>query len=132
MIYLMTGLKTIFGNLLAVDMDKQTGQPIDLQKAEKVGVIPPEPGDMVPKEIKEFEHQENMQNAKLGWVGKIWGARGEKPGNVSAIMALLLVIYLGILIFKFPKSPVFNDVFAGITSIVTLILGYLFGSSDKN
>ena len=42
------------------------------------------------------------------------------------------VLTLGVLIFAFPESPVFGDIFAGLTSIITLILGYLFGSSDKS
>lgn len=61
----------------------------------------------------------------------MWGVKSEESGNVSAIVARLLVAYLGILIFWHSGNQHFSDVFAGITSMVTLILGYLFGSSDR-
>jgi len=89
----------------------------------------PSPGPMAKDEAAMFEHQEKMQDAQLGWVGRIWGSRFEKPGNISAIVAIALVLYLGILIFTDSDNPKFDDVFSGISTIVTLILGYLFGSS---
>ncbi|MFV0408401.1 MAG: hypothetical protein ACK5LJ_01480 [Paracoccus sp. (in: a-proteobacteria)] len=113
-------------------MNEKTSEPVTLEDAQAVTVSPPKPDRMAADEEKMFAHEENMQNAQLGWIGKFWGAKSEKPGNVSAIVALLLAIYLGILIFAFPSSPIFGDVFAGLTSIITLILGYLFGSSDKS
>jgi hypothetical protein len=109
----------------------QIRQPISLETAQEATVTPPKPDKMALNEANFFSHQENMQNAQLGWVGRMWGARSEKPGNVSAIIALLLSAYLGILIFVFNDAALFNDIFAGLTSIITLILGYLFGSSDR-
>ncbi len=113
-------------------MSEETSEPISLEKAQATTVAPPKPDRMAADEEKMFAHEENMQSAQLGWIGRFWGAKAEKPGNVSAIVALLLSIYLGVLIFAFPESPVFGDIFAGLTSIITLILGYLFGSSDKS
>ncbi|WP_139250791.1 hypothetical protein [Palleronia salina] len=106
--------------------------PVTLSQAQEATVSPPKPDRMAADEERMFAHEENMQNAQLGWIGQFWGAKAEKPGNVSAIVALLLAIYLGVLIFFFPDSSIFGDVFAGLTSIITLILGYLFGSSDKS
>lgn len=113
-------------------MIEEKKEPVTLERAQEVTVLPPKPDRMAADEEKMFAHEENMQNAQLGWIGKFWGAKAEKPGNVSAIVALLLAIYLGVLIFVFPGSEKFGDVFGGLTSIITLILGYLFGSSDKS
>ena len=112
--------------------DNKQKEQVTLGKAVQATVEPPKPGSTAASEEKMFAHKENMQSAQLGWIGKFWGAKAEKPGNVSAIVALLLAIYLGVLIFFFPESTVFSDVFAGLTSIITLILGYLFGSSERN
>lgn len=102
-----------------------------LQSAQEAKIEPPKPDRLATDEGKFFSHEENMQSAQLGSIGKIWGAKSEKPGNVSAIIAILLAAYLGVLIFAQPESEKFDDVFAGLTSIITLILGYLFGSSDR-
>lgn len=113
-------------------MSNKPSEPVTLEAAQQATVSPPKPDRLAADEEKMFAHEENMQNAQLGWIGKFWGAKAEKPGNVSAIVALLLAIYLGVLIFVFPDSSIFGDVFAGLSSIITLILGYLFGSSDKS
>ncbi len=114
----------IYGNVLRPHLW------VTLKKAEQATVSrpPPKPNRMAADEEKMFTHTENMQNAQLGWIGKIWGVKSEKPGNVSAIIALVLAAYLGLLIFWQPENEHFSDVFEGITSIITLILGYLFGS----
>ena len=108
-----------------------TSEPVTLQDAQETTIDPPKRSKKAAEEEKMFTHTENMQNAQLGWIGKIWGVKSEKPGNVSAIIALVLAAYLGLLIFWQPDNKHFSDVFAGITSIITLILGYLFGSSDR-
>ncbi len=95
-------------------------------------VPPPKPDHNARAEQAQFSHNENMQKVKLGIVGWIWGSRSEKPGNISAIVAIILVIYLGVMLAFFQDSSIFKEVFAGITSIITLILGYLFGSSDRS
>lgn len=112
--------------------DSQPSKKITLEQAEAVSVEPPKNDGLAQKEKDFFDHQQNMQNAQLGWIGRFWGAKTEKPGNVSALIALILSIYLGVLIFCIPNSERFDDVFGGLTSVITLILGYLFGSSDRN
>jgi hypothetical protein len=113
-------------------MNDEPSKPVTLEAAQQTTVAPPKPDRMAADEEKMFAHDENMQNIQLGWIGKVWGAKSEKPGNVSAIIALVLASYLGLLIFWQPENENFSDVFAGITSIITLILGYLFGSSDRS
>lgn len=108
-----------------------TSKPVSLAQAQQASVEAPKTDRLAADEEKFFNHEENMQNAQLGWIGKIWGAKSEKPGNVSAIILIILALYLGILIFNFSELETFGDIFAGLTSIITLILGYLFGSSDR-
>ena len=96
-------------------------------------IIAPEAGRLSTSEDKEaYAHKESMQIANLGWVGRIWGAKSEKPGNVSAMVLLIFSLILGIFIFTLTDSEHFQYIFSGMTSIITLILGYLFGSSDRN
>jgi len=111
-------------------MDDKSSR-VSLEAAQKTTVPTPKPDKTAADEQKFFAHEENMQNAQLGWIGKIWGARTEKPDNVSAIIGIVLTVYLGVLIFWYPDNSQFSDIFSGITSIITLILGYLFGSSDR-
>lgn len=79
-----------------------------------------------------FKHEENKQRNTLGWLGRIWGAKIEKPGNISGLIAIVIVLYMGYHIFQNLGEPAFNDVLYPLTGILTLILGYLFGSSDKS
>ncbi len=108
-----------------------TSEPVTLQDAQETTIAPPKSIKKAADEEKMFTHAENMQNAQLGRIGKLFGVKSEKPGNVSAIIAIALAAYLGLLIFWQPDNKHFSEVFAGITSIITLILGYLFGSSDR-
>ena len=70
-----------------------------MKDAEAVTIAPPKPGQASFKEAGMYQHNEEMQRLQLGWVGRIWGNRAEKPGNLSAIIALVLSAYLGILFF---------------------------------
>jgi len=109
---------------------------VTLKELAEATVQVPRPDQRATDEQAQFDHKERMQETQLGWVGKIWGSRSEKPGNISAIVALILVLYIGGLLATALFSPnvSFSDVsdaLAGVTSIVTLILGYLFGSNDR-
>lgn len=104
---------------------------ISLKDVQEVEIEPPKADDLASSEEKMFAHTEKMQGVQLGWIGRRWGARTEKPGNISAIIALVFAILLGILIFYWPEHSNFDYVFHGLSSIITLILGYLFGSSDR-
>ena len=105
-------------------------EPSDIAEANT-----PEPLDnsMARSEIAQFAHQETMQKSKLGWVGGIWGSRSEKPGNVAAIVLVILLVFVGWLLWNHEKlGEIFSDTLALMMSTVTLILGYLFGSTSKS
>ena len=114
-------------------MAGEDDRPVDLAGAKQL----PKPhldsnSDSVARNERAFfDHEENMQSGHIGWIGKVWGGKYEKPGNISVVVILFLVSYIGLMIFAFPTNPHFKDVFMGLTSIITLILGYLFGSSDR-
>jgi len=94
----------------------------------------PEPIDpsMARNEIASFAHEESMHKSKLGWVGAIWGSKSEKPGNVAAIVLIVLLFFIGAIIFNHEAlGDLFSDTLALMMSTVTLILGYLFGSSSN-
>ena len=80
----------------------------------------------------EGEHKERMQRANLGWLGRVFGSRTEKPGNITAIIAFILLGWLiGTTTWQSEK-PFFSELSAEVFAIITLILGYLFGSSSKD
>lgn len=94
-------------------------------------VAPPVPDKTAKNEAALFAHEENMHKAKLGWVGAVWGSKSEKPGNIAAIVAIVLLVFVGVLIFQYRDWALFSDTLAVLMSPITLILGYLFGSSSK-
>jgi len=101
----------------------------DIAKAET-----PEPKDKsrAKNEAAFFNHDLKMQKTQLGVVGWIWGSKSEKPGNIAGIVLIILLIFIGCLLFKFNTWTLFADTLTALMSTVTLLLGYLFGSSGKS
>lgn len=94
-------------------------------------VAPPKPDNVARNEQAFFAHEENMHKAKLGWVGAVWGSKSEKPGNIAAIVAIVLLAFVGVLIFRYSEWKLFGETLSALMSTISLILGYLFGSSSK-
>ena len=91
----------------------------------------------------ELEHKAQQLRTELGWLGKFFGGRQEKAGNISAIVLLLCflalaAVWLSDVGFQYycttrkldPPALPLDHAVAGIASIITLILGYLFGSNQ--
>src|SRR5687768_10241723 len=87
-------------------------------------------GDSVPEErmyMRQLAHEEGMRRMEMGLIGKFIGGLGEKESNiVSVVLATaFLVLVLGI----------FYDttglIAPSMLSIVTLTLGYMFGSTRR-
>lgn len=106
-------------------------KPTTIQEFDEANVPPPKPDHRAASEKDMFAHTESMQKAKLGWVGAVWGSKSEKPGNIAAIVALVLLFFVGVLIFKYRDWDLFGETLAIMMSTITLILGYLFGSGGK-
>lgn len=105
--------------------------PATLDDLSEVTVAPPKPDQTARNEVALFAHEENMHKAKLGWVGAVWGSKSEKPGNIAAIVAIVLLAFVGILIFRYSEWNLFAETLSALMSTISLILGYLFGSSSK-
>ena len=95
------------------------------------------------KEERLLAHERDTFKSELGIVGQIFGGRSEKPGNISglflAFAALFIVIAYAVQIYidvNYPEhhelSMSFDKIFGGMASIITLILGYLFGSNGSS
>ena len=93
-------------------------------------ILPPD--DLAKEEVRRQADQRKFA-AELGWVGKFFGGRQEKPGNISGLVILICFALIAILIcirltIGFEKTELFTALFG----IITLTLGYLFGSNTKD
>jgi hypothetical protein len=95
---------------------------------------PPVTGPPSPHELKLFAFE-------LGWLGKLFGGKSEKAGNISGVVIVLCVLSLAVIwavdtyiaqLGKHaePAMP-FENIFSGLLSVITLALGYLFGKSGN-
>jgi hypothetical protein len=108
-----------------VDLGKIDGAPTEIPGASDV---------MAQKELNLLAHEAEQFRRELGWLGHPFGGRREKPGNISVIVILFCFLGMAVLYLDPPKpnsDMSFERIWGGLTSMVTLVLGYLFGSNDK-
>lgn len=76
----------------------------------------------------EHAHEQATHLAEQGWIGKICGSRGENAGNIAflAIVACFMVIAGAAL--RFGLTEEFFKLLSVLSSVISLALGYLFGS----
>ena len=90
--------------------------------------------------MAQHSHEEQMQQMKdkkdiiiceLGWVGRFFGGEKNSSKNITAALNILLIIGASAisLIIYFDKGDTdfIKAIWASITPIVSLSLGYLFG-----
>lgn len=85
--------------------------------------------------VKVIEAQAASDKAKTdrGLIGSVFGSRENVPNNVAAIIAVAATIALfGVFAFgedneKLPREKIVST----LVSIITLVLGFLFGRSSK-
>lgn len=90
----------------------------------------PEPDEKARKEQASYDHQYRTQQAELGVIGKFIGCNAEKPGNISFIAIIICFIIIFTAAFCSAISD-FEKILSSLGSVITLALGYLFGSSGK-
>jgi hypothetical protein len=90
----------------------------------------PEPDARARQEAALYDHQYRTQQAELGWIGKLIGCNAEKPGNISFITIILSLIIIVVSVCA--GSAHFEKVLTVFISVITLALGYLFGSNKKS
>ena len=104
----------------------------------KLGETPVEDNWSARDEDAAFKHKERFQRVELGLLGRFFGSEKEKPGNIAGLTLIVLLLFLGISAVGWLVSctsiqpctgdEAFQAIFAGFMSVITLILGYLFGS----
>jgi hypothetical protein len=75
--------------------------------------------------LKQFERE-------LGLLGKLLGSRQEKPGNISAVVILFSLAGLAWILSSVRPVLSSDHFISSLFSLITLALGYLFGSHQKN
>ncbi len=129
----------------SVPPDEQIPPPVPVESIFTTAVEIPSKGSETQSraESESLAHERKVFEAELGWLGKTFGGRKEKPGNISAIVIVICLLFIAlsyatdvIVAVKYtsqnihPAMP-FERIFSGLTAIVTLILGYLFGSNES-
>ena len=81
------------------------------------------------------QHEHKLELTKQGQLGRLFGSGVEKSGNVAALVIVLSFALLAV-VFFYSKAPdesgteeVFFKLLSPVASLITLALGYLFGSS---
>jgi hypothetical protein len=108
--------------------------PIDIDKISSAPVEVPDDAALAKKESFHLAHEQEYFRKELGWLGKPFGGRSEKPGNISALVIVLCFGAMAIVYLKpsgLGAGITIKEAFQSLMSIVTLILGYLFGSNDR-
>ncbi len=87
------------------------------------------------RKMFDLDHEQKQFRNELGWLGKPFGGKKEKPGNISGLVIVFCFLLIGYA-YVFPPDEklgmTFEQILAGLISVITLILGYLFGSNDRN
>ena len=90
--------------------------------------------------IKVIENQNELKlrQSEKGWVGSFWGSNNNAPNNIAGIVILLLLtfglLYTFIIIIWYPTKDVasnIRDLWAIISPLITLGMGYLFGKKSS-
>ena len=111
--------------------------PVSLESISKAPVeVPNAGGDtQSQREREQLAHKHAQFKKELGWLGLPFGGRREKPGNISALVIICCFFAMYLVYTQPPAQSLgvsFERLFGGLTSIVTLILGYLFGSNERH
>ncbi len=87
-------------------------------------------------EQEQLAHAQKTFENELGWLGKAFGGRTEKPGNISGLVIVVCFSLLIIVLMSDFEEEKFgmnaSDLITIIVGIITLTLGYLFGSNTKD
>jgi hypothetical protein len=107
---------------------------IDVEKITSAPVEVPDDAALAKKESFHLAHEQEYFRKELGWLGRPFGGRTEKPGNISALVIVLCFVAMAVVYLKpegLGNGITIKEAFQSLMSVVTLILGYLFGSNDR-
>tara|TARA_B100001989_G_C24550011_1_gene473713 strand:- start:608 stop:943 length:336 start_codon:yes stop_codon:yes gene_type:complete len=111
-------------------MSSPPNKPIDVADIRHTKPIVPEPDEKARLEMAAYDHQFRTQQAELGVIGKFLGCNAEKPGNISFIA--IIVSFIIIAVSAIWAQEYFEKILSTFASVITLALGYLFGSHKKD
>lgn len=88
------------------------------------------------KEAKFFEagrneHELKMAKHRSGWFGILFGSAVEAPTNIAGFLVVCCVIIIVCCVFAPPTSAT-EKIQTWAVSLITLIIGYLFGAKSKD
>jgi hypothetical protein len=110
--------------------------PVPIDRIATAPVEIPSGADLnVARKEAEFLHQREYFKRELGWLGIPFGGRSEKPGNISALVIVLCFAAMFAVYFwpgQLGSGISLKEAWQSIMSVVTLILGYLFGSNERS
>lgn len=120
--------------------------PVPTESITKAPVDVPSTGTLGQAEL-EYEaltraHEQTQFQRELGLLGKLFGGKSEKPGNISATVIVLsfavlatvwsVDTYIAVVGKHVEPLMPFERIFSGLMSLVSLVLGYIFGSHDND
>lgn len=78
---------------------------------------------------KVLDNQKESEQRKdeMGFLGRVWGASSAVPNNIAAFVILLSLIAMVILPLVIKDVSLCKYLWSGLTSLITLSLGYVFG-----
>lgn len=79
-------------------------------------------------------HAFRMRKLEIGWVGWPFGGGAEKSANIAMLTIFICLAIAGAICYHVDlvKNPdLFSKIVSPFLSIITLALGYIFGSSNK-
>lgn len=107
----------------------QLPAPVTIDDIRNTSPRVPEPDERARQEQRKLDHTFRTQQAELGLVGKLVGCNQEKPGNISFIAIAACLIMMAVAFLK--DGGLNKDILTPLSSIITLSLGYLFGSAKN-
>jgi hypothetical protein len=87
------------------------------------------------KEIasKIIDGQFELSKRELGFFGRIFGNREVLPFSITGFVLIALIIFLFVFMFSGKESETFTkkDVLVSVLPVITIIVGYFFGTNGK-
>lgn len=85
---------------------------------------------------KKHKHEQLIKDKDLGWLGHFFGGRELTALNISGLLLIFLVLFAVIfslvLLYKESKLDSIVTLWGIFTPLITLTLGYVFGSKNSS
>jgi len=81
----------------------------------------------IASQLIQSERQERL--LQIGWIGRIVGTKEQAPSNIAGATALIAMLALvGVLLFQSSNLDLATRI---LPPIITTVLGYIFGKSNR-